>query len=120
MTYINPMMTDPSERPHSIYKLLFISGRNLYNEAKSKGYLLHNNVTGEIFRTKAFSTFTAGLLDLTNPDAVRWYKQLIKEEMLHNTQVFGFMADFGEASPLGSDVTLDDPKVLRLIQLIDE
>jgi alpha-glucosidase len=109
MTYVNPMLTDVTERKHSKVFWPWID-RNLFSEARAKGFLIHNNKSGELFMTKAFSTFSAGLLDLTNPDAVRWYKQIIKEEMLHKSQVFGFMADFGEASPIGN-MDLDDKKV---------
>lgn len=83
------MLTDVVDRKHR---------RNLYREGIENGYMIHDG--DNVFQTRAFSNFTAGLLDVTNPQAVKWYKQIIKDQMLNYTGVYGFMADFGEAAPL--------------------
>jgi alpha-glucosidase len=44
------------------------------------------------------TTFPAALLDLTNPHAVRWVKEIIKENML-GVGMSGWMADYGEYLP---------------------
>ena len=65
-----------------------------------------------VIQTKAFSNFSAGLLDLTNPKAIIWYKRVIKEEIFDKTGAIGFMADFGEAAPLNNiNCSLYDSKV---------
>jgi alpha-glucosidase len=82
MTYINPMMTDvTNKKNHSKDILLIITERNFFNEAKEKNYLIHRG--DKLFTTKAFSDFSAGLLDLTNPEAVSWYKNIIKHNVLN-------------------------------------
>jgi alpha-glucosidase (family GH31 glycosyl hydrolase) len=53
---------------------MLFKDRNLYEEAKSKGYMIYDRMNKQVFSTRAFSNFTAGLLDLTNPDAINWYK----------------------------------------------
>ena len=88
MTYINPFLVDVSANPHV--------RRNLFAEAKEAGYLVRreNDEPYLVVNTD----FSAGLLDLTNPDAVAWMKDVIREEMLA-TGTSGWMADFGEALP---------------------
>jgi hypothetical protein len=44
------------------------------------------------------SSFSAGLVDLTNPEAWNWIKDIITEELIGNG-ASGWMADFGEGLP---------------------
>lgn len=99
MSYINPFLVDAKEKGNV--------RRNLYQEAKEKGYFVHTNQGKEyaILNT----SFSAALVDLSNPEAFNWLKSIIKEQLI-STGVRGWMADFGEALPF--DVKLhskEDP-----------
>lgn len=79
----------------------------LYNEADSKGYLVKQN--GRNFKY-VNSTIEAGMIDLSNPEACEWMKQLIRKEMIDNARASGWMADFGEALPFDANLYQDaDP-----------
>lgn len=69
----------------------------MFEEAKSKGYLVKNkdNVDYEI----AAGGFKAYLVDLTNPDAYDWLKNIIIKNLIGNG-FSGWMADFGEWLPM--------------------
>jgi sulfoquinovosidase len=101
MTYIGPWLADDVTDKEN-------HRRNLFEEAARKGYLVKNQ-EGEPYRVKT-TDFSAAFVDLTNPEARAWIKDLIKEELIGNG-VSGWMADFGEGLPY--DVVLysgADPK----------
>lgn len=91
--YINPFLA--VEKP-------------LYKEASAKGYCVKNAQGEDYYVT--ITTFPAAMVDLTNPEAYEWIKNIIKKNMI----AFGFsgwMADFGEYLP--TDCVLfsgEDPK----------
>jgi alpha-glucosidase (family GH31 glycosyl hydrolase) len=89
MTYINPFVCDDVglKKNHR---------RNLFQEAAEGGYLVENRVGGP-YRVR-ISSFSAGLVDLTNPGARNWIKDIIKGELIGNG-ASGWMADFGEGLP---------------------
>lgn len=94
--YINPYLVKNSE---------------LYNYCKKKGYLILRR-DGSVYHIKS-TTFDAGMLDLTNPDAVRYVKDvLIKRNMLE-LGMSGWMADFGEYLPSDCVLHDGDPKKLH-------
>lgn len=68
----------------------------LYLEAKTLDYLVkrQDNTPYHIKST----TFEAGIVDLTNPNAFEWYKEIIKTNMI-DLGMSGWMADFGEYLP---------------------
>ena len=69
LAYINPYLVRDSR---------------LYNECREKGYLI-THADGSVYHIKS-TTFDAGMLDLTNPDAVRYAKDvLIKRNMEAHT-----------------------------------
>ena len=68
----------------------------LYLEAKEKGFLVTKK-DGSIYPIKS-TTFDAGIVDLTNPEAYAWYKNIIKKNMIEYG-LSGWMADFGEYLP---------------------
>jgi alpha-glucosidase len=69
---------------------------DLYKEASPKGYLIQKPGGGDYM--VEVTTFPAGIVDLTNPDAFEWIKGVIKEHML-GIGMDGWMADFGEYLP---------------------
>lgn len=68
----------------------------LYKEASARGYIMKNREGAEYH--VVITTFPAALLDLTNPEAVRWIKDVIKNNMI-GIGMSGWMADFGEYTP---------------------
>ena len=95
LAYINPYL---------------VKDGNLYNESRDRGYLI-TRTDGSIYHIKS-TTFDAGMLDLTNPEAVRYIKDvLIKKNML-DLGISGWMADFGEYLPV--DCVLHDGAPSRL------
>ncbi|CAN5857153.1 alpha-glucosidase [soil metagenome] len=89
MTYINPFLCDDVSKKED-------HRRNLFEEAAERGYLVKDQ-KGEPYRVR-ISSFSAGLLDLTNPEARTWIKDLIKDELI-GSGTSGWMADFGEGLP---------------------
>jgi alpha-glucosidase (family GH31 glycosyl hydrolase) len=92
MTYIGPWFADdiPKKKTHD---------RNLFAEAAGKGYLV-NDRAGEPYAVET-TDFSAAFVDLSNPEAREWMKEVIKEELLGNG-ASGWMADFGEGLPYDS------------------
>lgn len=90
--YINSFLadTDPKKPGGDDFK------NPLLAEAKAKGYLVKNN-SGEDYLIQTVG-FPAYLIDLTNPAAVKWTKELIKKNMI-DVGLSGWMADFGEWLP---------------------
>jgi len=89
MTYIGPWFADDVTQKEN-------HRRNLFAEAAKKGYLV-NNRNDEPYRVKT-TDFSAAFVDLTNPEARDWIKDVIKEELIGNG-ASGWMADFGEGLP---------------------
>jgi alpha-glucosidase len=89
MTYINPFLCDDAVQKKN-------HRRNLFEEAARNGYLVKNQ-DGEPYRI-TISSFSAALVDLTNPEAWTWIKDIIKGELIGNGPS-GWMADFGEGLP---------------------
>jgi alpha-glucosidase (family GH31 glycosyl hydrolase) len=93
MSYINPFLCDDlcddaaQKKNHS---------RNLFEEAARNGYLVENH-RGEPYKI-TISSFSASLVDLTNPEAWTWIKEIIKGELI-GKGTSGWMADFGEGLP---------------------
>ena len=69
--------------------------RNMYEELKEKGFLV-KKPNGDPYLIENTS-FSAGLIDLSNPAARKWVKEVIKKELIA-TGASGWMADF-EALP---------------------
>lgn len=98
LTYLNPFVTDVADKP--------AHRRNLFREAEAQGLLVRDAVGRPCLLQN--STFCAGLLDLTNPAAWAWIKQLIHDELLA-TGVSGWMADYGEALPYEARLFSGEP-----------
>lgn len=90
LSYINPFFSNPEGHVSNISRNLFIEG--ILNDyfVKSKHdapYLLRSG------------SIEFHMVDLTNPFARTWLKGVMKEHMLRETRVSGWMADFGEYLP---------------------
>ncbi|MDQ5812886.1 MAG: alpha-glucosidase, partial [Actinomycetota bacterium] len=90
MTYVGPWFADDIGEEKETYR------RNLFEEAASKGYLVKNR-DGEPYGVKT-TDFSAAFVDLTNPEARAWIKDVIKDELI-GTGASGWMADYGEGLP---------------------
>lgn len=89
LTYINPFIAEVAGKKDNVR-------RNLFEEAKAKGYLIRHQDGSPYLILN--TDFHAAMVDLTNPDARRWIKEVIKKELI-DTGASGWMADFGEALP---------------------
>ena len=92
-----------------VYMNPFLVPGALYAEAESKGFLVKRR--GAPF-TYINASIRAGMLDLSNPAARTWVKELIRHEMIGVAGASGWMADFGEALPFDADLFAGaDPNV---------
>jgi alpha-glucosidase len=71
--------------------------QSLFQEAKDHDYLAFNK-SNEVYLVD-FGEFNCGIVDLTNPDAFNWYKEIIKHNII-DLGIKGWMADFGEYLPV--------------------
>jgi alpha-glucosidase len=106
--YINSFLADKDPEPNffqkfknfftSIFTTIPISTftNSQLEEAKAKGYLVKNK-EGKDYLIQTVG-FPAYLIDLSNPQAVKWTKEIIKKNMIE-IGLSGWMADFGEWLP---------------------
>lgn len=73
-----------------------VNDGDLYKEGKKKGYFATKNDGSDYLVD--FGEFYCGVVDLTNPDAYNWFKNIIKEYTI-DIGIDGWMADFGEYLP---------------------
>jgi alpha-glucosidase len=88
MTYVSPLLADPSEKENV--------RRNLFREAERNGYLVKGR-DGEPYMGR-ITDFSAAHVDLSNPAARNWIKDVIKKNVAGDG-ASGWMADFGEGLP---------------------
>ncbi len=94
--YINPFLSQiPPDQRKGV--------RYLYKEAEVNGYLIKDK-KGKIYET-SMGGFKGVLVDLWNPEAREWLKDIIKEKITRYNMK-GWMADFGEALPF--DIIVGD------------
>jgi len=88
MTYINPFfVNDPG---HDRQFRAAASAGYLVKRSDGSPYLIPNR------------GFSFGIVDLSNPRACAWMKQIIKDEVIARGGASGWMADFGETLPFDS------------------
>ncbi len=68
----------------------------LYEYASAHGYCVKDKEGKDYYVT--ITTFPAAIVDLTNPEAYDWLKEIIKKNMI-DFGFSGWMADFGEYLP---------------------
>ena len=95
LAYINPYL---------------VKGGKLYKDCRKKGWLITKK-DGSVYHIKS-TTFDAGMLDLTNPDAVKFIKETLIGKNMLDLGVSGWMADFGEYLP--TDCVLHDGDPAKL------
>ena len=96
LAYINPYL---------------VKGSRLYEYCKSRGYLI-THFDGSVYHIKS-TTFDAGMLDLTNPEAVSYIKEVLIGQNMLDIGVSGWMADFGEYLPVDCVLHDGDPAKLH-------
>ena len=84
---------------------------HLYNYCKDKGWLIRKQ-DGEIYHIQS-TTFDAGMLDLTHPDAVAYIKEVLIGQNMLDLGISGWMADFGEYLPVDCVLHRGDPAMLH-------
>ncbi|KAF2136644.1 glycoside hydrolase family 31 protein, partial [Aplosporella prunicola CBS 121167] len=110
LSYVNTFLADVSAKT---------SGweRNLFEEGSAKGLLVGNKSAddGAPWRIESGPGIDAGLLDLSNEAAVRWFKQVLKDQF-YSVPISGMMQDFGEYLPTDADAQLGgdvDPRLFH-------
>ncbi len=83
----------------------------LYNECKERGWLITKQ-DGSVYHIKS-TTFDAGMLDLTNPETVRYIKETLIGKNMLDLGISGWMADFGEYLPVDCVLHEGDPAMLH-------
>lgn len=93
LTYINPFFADmgPVTKEEKATVV-----RNQFQELADQGFLVKTQDDAPYLIEN--TSFSAGLIDLSNPQAREWVKDVIKEELIA-VGSSGWMADFGEALP---------------------
>ncbi len=94
--YINPYLVKDSR---------------LYTYCKEQKYLI-TKTDGSVYHIKS-TTFDAGMLDLTDPEAVRFIKEELIQKNMLDLGMSGWMADFGEYLPVDAVLHDGDPKKLH-------
>jgi alpha-glucosidase len=90
LTYLNPFFSDPTNYTSS-------SRHNFYQEGLENGYFVMNSA-GDPYKMHSLSIEFC-MVDFTNPAAVEWMKNIIREYSLGEAGSSGWMADFGEYLP---------------------
>jgi alpha-glucosidase len=136
LTYINPFFADPTDAAAHVTSFSSSSTfsstdagstgdsrkdpepvmppkppRNLFKEGILNRYFVASKASSEAvyvpYKLRSGS-IDFHMLDITNPAAKRWMKDIIKYEILQSSQAFGYMADFGEYIPF--DCVLHDTR----------
>ena len=88
--------SDPETRWMGYINPYLVEGGVLFSEAKEKGYFVKNREGGDYLFD--FGEYDCGVVDLTMPEALAWYKKVIRENLI-GLGFRGWMADFGEYLP---------------------
>lgn len=101
--YVSPFLSDPvsdiyDERSfHRSIQEITRSNRTMFLHAVQNNYFVKNR-RGAIYKMISGSIEFC-MIDLTNPLARQWIKDIIKSELIVNAGASGWMADFGEYLP---------------------
>eukprot|EP01040_Poterioochromonas_malhamensis_P009899 gene9899-10754_t len=89
LVYVSPFLSDPAK--------ITRSNRSTFLHAVQNNYFVKNR-HGAIYKMISGSIEFC-MIDLTNPLARQWIKDIIKSELIINAGASGWMADFGEYLP---------------------
>ncbi|KAJ5732420.1 hypothetical protein N7493_003901 [Penicillium malachiteum] len=103
LSYINPFLANVSTKPDG-YR------RNLYLEATEGGYMIQNSTINSTAVISSGVGIDAGIIDLTNPKAWAWFKDVLVEQVW-SANVSGYMCDFGEYTPVTPDTAFYNKSV---------
>ncbi|KAL2619917.1 hypothetical protein R1flu_000122 [Riccia fluitans] len=102
MAYCNPMLAPSHEKSNR--------KRDLLDEARDEDFVVNNHLGLPYMIPN--TSFDAAMVDLTNPPARAWLKNILHEMV--KTGIRGWMADFGEALPLDSSLfSGEEPRVMH-------
>lgn len=102
MGYINPFIVQVFGEKEN-YR------RNQFKEANDNNFLVTNRNNRPYMVQN--TSFSSGILDISNPDCEEWLKDIIKDELL-GRGMYGWMADFAEALPFDGNIQFPEgPKV---------
>ena len=94
--YINPYLVKDSR---------------LYTLCRERGWLI-THIDGSVYHIKS-TTFDAGMIDLTNPEAAQFTKDVLIRQNMLDLGMSGWMADFGEYLPADCVLHDGDPAALH-------
>lgn len=96
LTYINPFFSNTDTKLSNL--------RNIFQEGIDHDYYIKiKDASGSINpQTMHSGSIDFHMVDLTNPEARQWMKDIIKYEMIAKSLSSGWMADFGEYAPYDS------------------
>ena len=103
LCYINSMFFDVTGHETN-------PDRNLYQEGIDGEYFVQNIAGGTLLLP--VTAFDVALLDLTNPAARAWMKEIIIQELVQNAGCKGWMVDFAEALPFEAKLSDGTPASL--------
>ena len=101
LSYINPFLANVSTKSDGF-------DRNLFAEAAHRGYMIQNATTNSTSIISSGPGISAGILDLTNPNARSWFVDTVLRQQVWSANISGFMCDFGEYTPVKPDTGLFD------------
>ncbi|CAF1472537.1 unnamed protein product [Adineta ricciae] len=84
---------------------------SLFQEANEKKFLVRHLQPADAVYVIDFGEFNGAIVDLTNPEAFKWYKNVIRRNLL-DLGISGWMADFGEYLPCDVHVYANIPGAL--------
>lgn len=93
LTYMSPFFSDPSAYSTSTTAFR----HNFFQEGVANGYFVQN-ANHSTYMMYSLSIKFA-MLDLTNPAAVAWMKDIIINQSVEEAHSSGWMCDFGEYLP---------------------
>ncbi|XP_078489149.1 sulfoquinovosidase-like [Ciona intestinalis] len=95
-----------------------INGSEMFQEADSNGYFIKSKSTGKT-QLVDFGEMYCGTIDLTNPNAFEWYKQVVKDMLSFGFA--GWMADFGgEYLPVDDTMYFDGTPAVEMHNFYSE
>ena len=98
-TYVNPFLMESKDHHGDLYRYAV------------KNEFLIKNKKGEAYGFVSEPGVTFSLLDLTNPECVKWIEDVIVD-MLVTTKAKAFMADFGEYLPFDAKLNSGELPIL--------